>query len=383
MGVENHVIRTFEYSFNPETDCPIKGPTAELTLNEIEDAGIREVLETPGAALGSWAFLDALLEPSGTGSPFVFKEPLGQAREVKVALSGLFGRFVARAYLERYFKLSHFAHLGRQTLMLDGKRQVEVRRKPNKRGDLPDWLACDSQLSKLTIAEAKGCHDKSGAQKSLDRAWEQANRIEIVSQGKRANVKRIAIATRWGAANGGAATPILAVRDPDEHGDLPDGDMEAALIGVARLHVANLVQGLGYSELSTALHGIVNAAAGSFSVRAAANARSALDSAPLSGLPDAAEVEFAGALLGRWVTRAGPLREATLSAADQVTLRRMDLRPVFVGLERRVVTAAIEGDAAKIKEVGSRARRSDGAVRTDGAGGWMVRPIHGDQDFSS
>ena len=31
---------------------------------------------------------------------------LGQAREVKVALSGLFGRFVARAYLERYFSLS-------------------------------------------------------------------------------------------------------------------------------------------------------------------------------------------------------------------------------------------------------------------------------------
>jgi hypothetical protein len=66
-------------------DCPIKGPTAELTLNEIEDAGIREVLQTPGAALGSWAILDALLEPSGPGSPFVFKEPLGQAREVKIA----------------------------------------------------------------------------------------------------------------------------------------------------------------------------------------------------------------------------------------------------------------------------------------------------------
>ncbi len=31
------------------------------------------------------------------GNAFIFKEPLGQAREVKVALSGLFGRFVARA----------------------------------------------------------------------------------------------------------------------------------------------------------------------------------------------------------------------------------------------------------------------------------------------
>lgn len=39
----------------------------------------------------------ALLTPTGTGTPFIFWEPLGQAREVNVALSGLFGRFVARA----------------------------------------------------------------------------------------------------------------------------------------------------------------------------------------------------------------------------------------------------------------------------------------------
>ena len=36
---------------------------------------------------------------------------LGQARELKVALSGLFRRFVARTYLERYLDLSISAHL--------------------------------------------------------------------------------------------------------------------------------------------------------------------------------------------------------------------------------------------------------------------------------
>ena len=66
------------------------------------------MLQTPGTAYGAWSILDALLTPTGTGTPFIFKEPLGQAREVKAALSGLFGRFVARAYLERYFKLSIF-----------------------------------------------------------------------------------------------------------------------------------------------------------------------------------------------------------------------------------------------------------------------------------
>jgi hypothetical protein len=97
------MIRTFSHFFDPASANPISGTEAELTIQEIEDAGIREVLQTPGAPLGSWNVLDALLEPTGAGSPFVFREPLGQAREVKVALSGLFGRFVARAYLALFW----------------------------------------------------------------------------------------------------------------------------------------------------------------------------------------------------------------------------------------------------------------------------------------
>ena len=66
---------------------------------------------------------------------------------MKVALSGLFGRFVARAYLERYFGMSVFAHLTQHTLTLDGREDGSkiVRL---ARGDLPDWVACaaDSNL---------------------------------------------------------------------------------------------------------------------------------------------------------------------------------------------------------------------------------------------
>ena len=113
------MTRTFFHSFDPPAASPVTGATVDLEVSEIEDAGIREVLQTPGAAYGAWSILDALLTPTGAGTPFVFSEPLGQAREVKVALSGLFGRFVARAYLERYFNLSIFAHLAaaRSTLI--------------------------------------------------------------------------------------------------------------------------------------------------------------------------------------------------------------------------------------------------------------------------
>ena len=102
------MTRNFLHSFEPTTASPVTGPTVDLDVSGIEDAGIREVLQTPGAAYGAWSILDALLTPTGTGTPFIFREPLGQAREVKVALSGLFGRFVARAYLERYFTLQSF-----------------------------------------------------------------------------------------------------------------------------------------------------------------------------------------------------------------------------------------------------------------------------------
>ena len=95
-------------------------------VSEIEDAGIREVLQTPGAAYGAWSILDALLAATGPGTPFVFKEPLRQAREVKVALSGLSGRFVARAYLERYLDLSIFAHLTSRSLLLDGRGRIDI-----------------------------------------------------------------------------------------------------------------------------------------------------------------------------------------------------------------------------------------------------------------
>jgi hypothetical protein len=78
------MTRTFFHSFDPPAASPVSGATVDLEVSEIEDAGIREVLQTPRAAYGAWSILDALLTPTGAGTPFVFREPLGQAREVEV-----------------------------------------------------------------------------------------------------------------------------------------------------------------------------------------------------------------------------------------------------------------------------------------------------------
>jgi hypothetical protein len=370
------MIRTFAHSFDPVSANPIKGPAAELTTDEIEDAGIREVLQTPGATLGSWAILDALLAPTGPGSPFVFREPLGQAREVKVALSGLFGRFVARAYLERYFKLSIFAHLGQRVFLLNGKRQIEVKRKT--RGDLPDWIACNNQLGKITIAEAKGCHDRQGPEKALARAWSQANRIDIVSSGKKATVKRVAIATRWGASYGGAKAALMAVRDPDEHGELTPKELEVAALGLTRLHLANLLKALGYDVLAGALRTVVSARNDSAQATARQAAIGAVNSASfrdVGGPPGT--TSLVEGLLGAWVTRAGPISERAISRLDQETLQRLELRPVFVGVERNLVSATISDDPDAVRRLMTHERTATGSVRTDGAVTWMVRPING------
>ena len=253
------MTRTFRYEFDPAQEDPIGGQDdVELTVQEIEDAGLREVLQTPGAALGSWAILDALLEPTGDGTPFVFRRPLGEAREVKVALSGLFGRFVARAYLERYFHLPVFVHLGHLPIVLDGPLHIVITRCAS--GDLPDWVACKSDLSDLTVAEAKGSSNQQGPRQALERAWKQAQRVDVLQGGCPVTVKRLAIVTRWGVATGEPLDPQMSVRDPIDEGEPISREVEDAIyVGLFRHHLANLLTRLGHAALPNSLRHLASA----------------------------------------------------------------------------------------------------------------------------
>lgn len=362
------MTRTFLHSFAPAKASPVAKPTVDLDVSEIEDAGIREVLQTPGAAYGAWSILDKLLTPTGTGTPFIFKNPLGHAREVKVALSGLFGLFVARAYLERYFYLSIFAHLGSRTITLDRRRQVAIKRL--SRGDLPDWLACASTLSSLTVAEAKGSHDPGGPNKALRRAWKQVRRIDVLAKGRKVTVKRIAIATRWGVAVGGPADAHLSVRDPPDEGEpLEPEEQDALYIGLLRLHIANLVDPLGHVELAAALRHLTQQPRPQRLEDDMMRARTLLDATPVR---DVERSIVGGGLVGGIVTRAGPITDGTVSAADQEALARLNLRPIFVGIERDLIREAIDDQAQVIRSRLAGPASSDELARTDRAGGWII-----------
>lgn len=362
------MTRTFLHSFEPATASPITGTTVDLEVSDIEDAGIREVLQTPGAAYGAWSILDALLAPTGTGTPFIFREPLGQAREVKVALSGLFGRFVARAYLERYFNLSIFAHLGSRTINLDRRRQIKVTRM--SRGDLPDWIACAADLSSLTVAEAKGCHDAGGPAKALNRAWTQAGRIDVTAQGRKVTLKRIAIATRWGMAASGPTEAHLSVRDPIDEGEpINPQERDKLFIGLLRLHIANLIKPLGHAELAGALYRITHQAFARRLQDDLRRARTLLDAAPVREVEKATAID---GLIGGIVTRAGPITDVEAAPAEQEALARLNLRPVFVGIERDLIRAAIDAEPQTVRTRLTQIAHPDEFARPDRAGGWIV-----------
>lgn len=362
------MTRTFLHSFDPPASSPVAGATVDLDVSEIEDAGIREVLQTPGAAYGAWSILDALLTPTGAGTPFIFREPLGQAREVKVALSGLFGRFVARAYLEHYFSLSIFAHLGSRIIDLDRRRQIKVTRL--SRGDLPDWIACASDLSSLTVAEAKGCHDNGGPAKALNRAWAQAGRIDITAGGRKVTVKRIAIATRWGMAAPSPTDAHLSVRDPVDEGEpIKPEEKDSLFVGLLRLHIANLIKSLGHAELASALRGLTHQPFARRLQGDLQHARTLLDAAPVREVEKATAM---GGLIGGIVTRAGPVTDTDVAPADQEALARLNLRPVFVGIERDLVRAAIDAEPQTVRTRLTQTVSPDEFARPDRAGGWIV-----------
>ena len=363
--------KTFRHSFYPWHKDPVRNVEVKLSVEEIEEAGIREVLQTPGAALGSWSLLDALLAKC---NEFKFVEPLGQAREVKVVLSGLFGRFVARAYLERYLGLVYFTHLGKSKLKLGRRLRVRVERRPGHLGDLPDWVACAGNLTQLTVAEAKGSHAYSGPESAITQARKQIDRVHVFGGRGQLPVKQVAVATRWGMLKDGPSEPWISVHDPEEEGeDYTEEEVDAALLGVARLHMGNLLGGLGHNELAGELRTVAQGRTAAQEYPAAGPTRQLLGAAGETGnrLRDAGAEAIGDAVIGGIVTRAGALDDRVPGDTDVSVLARLDLRPVFVGVTEEAVRAAIEGDTQFFRERGSQsmvASSTESLPRLDMAG---------------
>lgn len=183
-------------------------------------------------------------------------------------------------------------------------------------------------------------------------------------------IKRVAVATRWGAALNGPAQAYLSVRDPIDEGEPIDADdKDAVFIGLLRHHIANLIDPLGLAELAAALRRLARERLSRGFQRDVASARVLLNAAPVRAVDGTSDID---GLVGGILTRAGPLTDATANPADQDVLARLNLHPVFVGIERGLIDAAIEGDAKTVRDRLVHMTKPDEFARPDRAGGWVI-----------
>ena len=257
-------------------------------------------------------------------------------------------------------------------MVLDRRRAIEIRK--CARGDLPDWVAAPSSLRELTVAEAKGSHDSSGPAKALKRAWKQAGRVDILSGGRRATVKRMAIVTRWGVRRDGPREPWISVRDPIDEGDAMEPDeKDAIFIGLFRHHAANMIARLGHPELAASLRALATAGTEQDERQAAQQARHLLEVDSAESFNRITDHPRMDDLIGGTVTGTGMLGGITVLQADWQALARLDLRPVFVGIHRTVIRGLIDGDPSLVEQALRESRFAlPRPARTDRAGGWII-----------
>jgi hypothetical protein len=165
---------------------------------------------------------------------------------------------------------------------------------------------------------------------------------------------------------------MMAVEDPDEEGDATEEDVDAAFVGIARLHAANLLASLGQVQLSAALRDAASLNFVGQTADALSLARRTLDAASTAKVSgESTRDEVKDDLVGGYVTRAGPLADAP-TPVDQETLQRLALRPLFVGIERKVLEALVAGDVDTLRAAAVHERTSVDSARPDRAGTWVI-----------
>jgi hypothetical protein len=262
-----HSIR---YIIEPPSACPVElrsawgRPKHECDLNTYDVAlcAMGEILETAPTSNPFFGVFEELLVPGQRKLIWKGDGP-GRGVEMRRAFSGIFGRFFARAYLQRYHGFSWFVPInGAPT---DCSSRLRVTRKASARIDLPDWLCAGP--GKLAIGEAKGSHQKGNAKRGglpgpIKTASVQISGALVQTLNKNTNrwnsrsVKGWAIMSRWGVESP-PKDAFLYAFDPETSGEpLQEDEITNLVQGVARMHVRQTLEGLGYGDLSQILGGI-------------------------------------------------------------------------------------------------------------------------------
>ncbi|MBX5160809.1 MULTISPECIES: hypothetical protein [Rhizobium] len=254
-------VHSIAYRIFPASACPPAllhlspaGHLCEVDTDQVGLSALSEIIQTAPGSNPLPLLFDELLSP-GTAQLVWKGSGPGRGVEIRRAFSGLFGRFFARAYLERYYGFTWFSPISGSPYNLSNR--LRVVRQPGREFDLPDWIMAGPGV--LAIGEAKGSHAKgpaptSGLPGPLRTAYEQISRVwvqKVDPAGVWVNrqVKGWGVMSRWGVESP-ARRAYHCVLDPDTEGEPLSGEeLEEAIQDVARSHVALLLDGLGRPDL--------------------------------------------------------------------------------------------------------------------------------------
>jgi hypothetical protein len=259
-------VHNVRYRIEPPTACPLElvgrfgnpKSTCEVDTDFVARCAIGEILQTGPNSGPMSALFDELLTPGSAELVWKGRGP-GRGIEMRRAFSGLFGRFFARAYLQRYHGFTWFVPIDGTPTYLS--KNVRVRRKTRASSELPDWVC--AKPGEVAVAEAKGSHQKGNATKGgrpgpiktaegqisgvvLEKA-QQAGRIKQWTARK---IKGWAVMSRWGVEDP-KRDAFQYVLDPETDGErLSADDRKEVVQDVARVHVAQTLEGMGYTDLA-------------------------------------------------------------------------------------------------------------------------------------
>lgn len=217
-----------------------------------------ETLQIDLVARGWVGLFSALLEPGPDGSDLIWRDngPGGEA-EIKRAYSALFGRFFGRAILRHEHGCMDLRQVHEGLEIASGLR-IRRRLAASARSDLPDWVAWNADAGCYSVCEAKGSHDQGDWEgrvpPMVHAAMEQTNRMEVIDvTGARVQTKNWVIASRWGTSKNGKMPTIITMDPPSDGRRLTPQEAEELPLETHALFVADLLRGLGRSDLADAV----------------------------------------------------------------------------------------------------------------------------------
>ncbi len=228
------------------------GAWQDLKLSVIGNAAARETFVTATSHMAAmWTDLFRSMIAQGPELRWRGNGP-GIGRDARIAFSGLFGRYMARAYLTEYEGVRVLVPLDVAKRQLEGTDYV-IKKNPPSRGHEADWIGIDNQG--LVIVEAKGTfndgikpwHDRYSQPPILQTAIEQAERTAVFDsrRGRKLRAKRWAIASRWGTEDNGREPTLLAWDSEEE--ELSDADFRTIANILLLTDTNSLMRELGHS----------------------------------------------------------------------------------------------------------------------------------------